>query len=100
MIRFKAIVLILPLLTFRAHAADVKTGIDFNREIRPILSDNCFQWHGPDEKKRMAGLRLDLKEGAFLQTRRGSIITPGDSSKSLLFQRINHADKDRRMPPP
>src|SRR3982750_1740798 len=99
MTRLKAILLSLPVLVFAAQAA-TKSGIDFNREIRPILSDNCFQCHGPDEKKRMAGLRLDVKEGAFTQTARGAIITPGDSAKSLLFQRINHADKARRMPPP
>ncbi len=100
MIRFNTILLSAAFLSFAAYAADTKSGIDFNREIRPILSDNCFQCHGPDEKKRMAGLRLDVKEGAFLQTRRGAVITPGDAAKSLLFQRIDHADKARRMPPP
>ena len=83
-----------------AFAADSKPGVDFNREIRPILSDNCFQCHGPDEKHRMANLRLDIKEGAFAQTKRGAVIVPGDAAKSLLFQRISHADKARRMPPP
>jgi hypothetical protein len=82
-----------------AHAAETKTGVDFNREVRPILSDNCFQCHGPDETHRMANLRLDIKDGAFAQSRRGAIIVPGDSAKSLLYQRISHADKARRMPP-
>ncbi|MBC8164410.1 MAG: DUF1549 domain-containing protein, partial [Bryobacteraceae bacterium] len=74
--------------------------VDFNREVRPILSDNCFQCHGPDEKHRMAGVRLDTKEGAFAQTKRGALIVPGKAGNSLLFQRINHAEKGRRMPPP
>ena len=77
----------------------VMYGVDFNREIRPILSDNCFQCHGPDEKHRMAGLRLDTRDGAFTTSRRGAIIVPGDASKSLLYQRISHADTARRMPP-
>src|SRR3954451_19080259 len=98
MIRLKVILLSLS-LSFACYAADPKSGIDLNREIRPILSDNCFQCHGPDDKKRMAGLRLDMKDGIFLQTRRGAVVVPGDAGKSLLFQRINHADKMRRMPP-
>ena len=75
-------------------------GVDFNRDVRPILSENCFQCHGPDEKHRMANLRLDTKEGAFSTTKRGPVIAPGDAAKSLLVARISHADKARRMPPP
>ena len=73
--------------------------VDFNRDVRPVLSENCFQCHGPDEKRRMAGVRLDTKDGAFGQTKAGSLIVPGDPEKSVLFQRINHADKSRKMPP-
>ena len=76
-----------------------ETGPDFNREVRPILSDNCFQCHGPDEKHRLAGLRLDVRESAFSESARGKLIVPGDSSKSLLYQRVSHADDRRRMPP-
>jgi hypothetical protein len=71
-----------------------QTAPDFNREIRPILSDNCFTCHGPDDKQRMANLRLDTKEGAFTK-----VIIPGDSSKSLLYQRITASNKALRMPP-
>jgi hypothetical protein len=87
-------------LALNSVATPPPASVDFDREIRPILSDNCFQCHGPDEKKRMAGLRLDTREGAFLQSKRGAIIVPGDAAKSLLFQRISHADAARRMPPP
>jgi hypothetical protein len=74
-------------------AADTK-GIDFNRDIRPILSDNCFACHGPDDSKRMAGIRLDTKEGAM------AALTPGKPETSRLYLRVAHADPKRRMPPP
>ncbi|MEX2262579.1 MAG: DUF1553 domain-containing protein [Bryobacteraceae bacterium] len=73
--------------------------VDFNREIRPILSDNCFACHGPDEKQRQVGLRLDTREGAFAERGGSAVIVPGDSSKSRLFQRISTEQKAVRMPP-
>ncbi len=71
--------------------------IDFNRDIRPILSDTCFKCHGPDEKTREAGLRLDTKEGAFDDS---SIISPGNLDESELYQRIISDDSSELMPPP
>src|SRR5260370_1555011 len=68
--------------------------VDFDREIRPIFSDKCFACHGPDEKQRQAGLLFDTKEGGY------RVITPGDSRKSRLFQRISASAKANRMPPP
>ena len=73
--------------------------VDFNREVRPILSDNCFLCHGPDEKQRMVNLRLDTKEGAFADRGGYRIIVPGDASRSKLYQKISAADKALRMPP-
>src|SRR6266481_2760702 len=67
--------------------------VDFDREIRPIFSDKCFACHGPDEKQRQAGLRFDTKDGGY------RVITPGDSGKSRLFQRVSATNKANRMPP-
>src|ERR1700760_3016430 len=75
------------------------TPVDFQREIRPLLSDNCFQCHGPDSDTRMAGLRLDHKENAFEPRKNGAAIVPGKSADSLLYQRISAPSAARRMPP-
>ncbi|MBI3698569.1 MAG: DUF1549 domain-containing protein, partial [Acidobacteria bacterium] len=74
-------------------AATDPKAVDFNRDIAPILSDTCFTCHGPDEKQRMAGLRLDSKEGALAK------IVPGDAANSKLYQKISSTDKALRMPP-
>src|SRR6187399_29279 len=81
-------------------AADVRLSpVDFNRQIRPILSDNCFFCHGPDEKHRQAALRLDQKEGAFAKRDSDAVIVPSNSAASALFKRITTEDADERMPP-
>ena len=74
--------------------AQTAARVDFQREIRPILSDNCFQCHGPDSAARQAGLRLDRRESAL-----GKAIVPGKSADSLLYQRISDPDPNLRMPP-
>jgi len=73
--------------------------VNFNRDIRPLLSNNCFQCHGPDAKQRAAGLRLDTREGALAARKSGTAVVPGKSADSLLFQRITAADADEHMPP-
>jgi mono/diheme cytochrome c family protein len=75
--------------------------IEYNRDIRPILSDNCFACHGPDDNKRKAKLRLDRKEDAFKPAKSGDpAIIPGDTAKSHLIERISSKDEDEKMPPP
>jgi len=75
--------------------------LEFNRDIRPILSDNCFACHGIDAKHREAKLRLDTAEGALVEGESGAIpITPGDLAKSEVWLRILSDDKDEIMPPP
>jgi len=81
-------------------AAAAVAKVDFNRDIRPILSDHCFACHGPDEKARKAGLRLDLKEPAFSAAKSGAVaVVARDLEKSELIQRITTSDEDDRMPP-
>ncbi len=77
-----------------------RPSVDFHRDIRPLLSDACFQCHGPDENKRQADLRLDTKEGARGDLGGHAAVVPGDITKSVLVQRIFSDDPDEQMPPP
>lgn len=77
-----------------------EANIDFNRDIRPILADNCLHCHGPDNDQRQAGLRLDVRENAIKAAESGEIaIVPSDASKSELVRRIMSTDAGERMPP-
>lgn len=73
---------------------------DFNREIRPILAENCFHCHGPDKKSRKGGLRLDTLEGARGGGEFAEAVVPGQPEKSELIARIHSDDLDELMPPP
>ena len=74
---------------------------DFNREVRPILSDKCYACHGPDAKSLEGKLRLDLRASATAPAESGATaIVPGRPEKSALIERIESTDKDERMPPP
>ncbi|MDX2190613.1 MAG: DUF1553 domain-containing protein [Bacteroidota bacterium] len=81
-----------------AKADSLPQKVDFNLHIRPILSDKCFNCHGPDEKKREAGLRLDNLEGATTSIEGRKPISPGNLSKSEVFHRIMTTDKRLIMP--
>ena len=75
--------------------------INYNRDVRPILSDTCYKCHGPDAAERQAGLRLDLHDGAVAKLESGATaIVPGKTDESELIARIRSTDPDRVMPPP
>ena len=83
--------------------AQLPEKIDFNYHIKPILSDRCFTCHGPDENKREAGLRLDIRDSAFAavgENKDHFAIVPGKSSQSAMVQRIMALDPEIMMPPP
>ena len=85
------------LATCGVQAAEEK--VDFNRDVRPILSENCYFCHGPDKDNRKSGLRLDTKEGSLEKLQDGSFaIVPGKPAQSMLYQRITHKDIEERMP--
>jgi hypothetical protein len=71
-----------------------KPGVDFNRDVRPILSNNCFACHGPDEKVRKGDLRLDTREGAT-----AGVVVPGKPEASELLRRVTAGDPMEVMPP-
>ena len=82
-------------------AAEPSPRLSFNRDIRPILSDNCFACHGPDSGNRQAGLRLDVAERATAELESGTrAIVPGKADASELLARIVATDADTVMPPP
>lgn len=99
--RHRALVLLWPWVVLLSAIVSGQERIDFNRQIRPILSDRCFQCHGPDEAERYAGFRLDERESATHEADSGSTpIVPGNAQASALIHRVTAADSDLRMPPP
>ncbi|MBS0263275.1 MAG: PSD1 domain-containing protein, partial [Planctomycetes bacterium] len=74
--------------------------VDYNREIRPLLSNVCYKCHGPDEKERKAGLRLDSSEGLTARLESGAhAVIAGKSAESELFKRLVATDPAEKMPP-
>ncbi len=67
--------------------------VEFNRDIRPILSDKCYTCHGPSSVSRQAQLRFDMEDGAT------KVIVPGHADQSRMFQRISSTNTAVRMPP-
>ncbi len=93
-------VLVLWLTLIVPVSAEDGVAVDFSREVRPILSNNCFQCHGPDEAARTSDLRLEREEGAFANLGDHFAIVAGDPEASELFRRVSSDDADLRMPPP
>jgi hypothetical protein len=86
-----------------AEMARLPVQLDYNRHVKPVLSDKCFACHGPDKAKQKAGLRLDMSKSAFgqLPESPGKVaIKPGDWTKSEVVHRILSEDPDYRMPTP
>ena len=75
--------------------------VDYDRDIRPILSNHCFHCHGPDEAQRNGGLRLDTAAGARGATKSGALaVVPGRPADSELLHRVTSREADEVMPPP
>ncbi len=90
-------------LAAKATERPASERVDFNFQIRPILSDRCFKCHGPDPKTRKADMRLDTAEGALAARGKKSelrAIVPGKPEKSELVRRLLSVDPDEQMPPP
>jgi len=92
----------LPLLVTASVAHAAKTApakIEYNRDVRPILSDKCFKCQGPDSKARKAELRLDLRDAALADHDGARPIVPGQTDQSEILRRIETDDADDLMPP-
>src|SRR5438270_12129826 len=92
--------LVLIAASTNSFAAPASGKVNFQREVRPILSDNCFLCHGPDKGTRMANVRLDIREGVFATRKNGTIVVPGKPDESLLIKRVFSDNADSRIPPP
>ena len=92
---FYGAIAVLWLAVISVSDAAAAEAILFNRDIRPILTENCFPCHGPDSAARKAGLRLDRRESAV---KHGAIV-PGKPDESELVSRVFAADPADRMPP-
>ncbi len=90
---------LLGLASARAEPS-VHERVDYNDDVRPILSDRCYSCHGPDAGQRQAGLRLDREDGALAELRSGGrAVVPGNADESRLLQRVGSGDPVLRMPP-
>lgn len=82
-------------ITWLSGALFAQDGVDFNRDVRAILSDKCFVCHGPDAKNRKAELRLDVRDDALS----AGVLMPGNADQSEVIRRVSSHDPDEKMPP-
>lgn len=87
------------LICGEAAAQSSADRIVFNRDIRPVLADTCYQCHGPDSAQRQAELRLDTQSGLFGDSSNGPLVVAGHAEQSELYKRLATSDPDLRMPP-
>ena len=80
-------------------AAEAPARLEYNRDIRPILSDKCFRCHGPDAGQRQGDLRLDQREAAIAARDGHRALSPGQPDQSELVHRVTSPDPADRMPP-
>src|SRR5688500_6489778 len=98
-----SLVCLLLAFTFAPLTARAADRVEFNRDIRPILSDTCFKCHGFDKNARKADLRLDVRQEAVTARDGGkgpTPIAPGDPAHSEVWRRVSSNDPDEVMPPP
>ncbi len=95
-----AVILLLFAAGSPVASSAAEPAIQFGRDILPILSDKCFRCHGPDEKHREAGLRLDDEQAAKADRDGTPAIVPGKAQESEILRRITSTDPDLVMPPP
>ena len=88
------------ILCAACHGHSTAAPVSYNRDVRPILSGNCFSCHGFDAKQRKGELRLDTPESALDQKRDEVAIVPGNAAASALIKRVTSTDPDVMMPPP
>ncbi|MFP6615620.1 MAG: c-type cytochrome domain-containing protein [Candidatus Hydrogenedentota bacterium] len=94
---FSAIIVCGISIAYPSARADDK--VDFNRDVRPIISEKCYACHGPDSAAREKDLRFDIREGLFGKSEFGQpLIVPGDPEESEIYYRITAEDPDERMP--
>ena len=100
MIRQCTVTILLSLTTLAWAAEPLPDKVDYNRDIKPILSDNCYACHGPDEEQVKGGLRLDSLAAATKELKSGArAIVPKDTEESELVYRVHTTDADEQMPP-
>ncbi len=99
LVSLSGVCLVITLALPGAFGAEASSSLNYDRDVRPILSENCFPCHGQDSKKRMAGLRLDSMEGATADRGGHAALAPGKPEASALYQRITAEQPARRMPP-